>query len=98
MDTNVRALRSRAPASSALERYDEVAALLTGNPSARAEDGVEWVRALCQDLRILPLSHFGLTRPEISAVVVQGQKASSMKGNPIPLTDDELAAILLEAL
>jgi hypothetical protein len=31
-------------------------------------------------------------------VVVQGQKASSMKGNPIPLTDDELAAILLEAL
>jgi len=98
MDTNVRALRSRAPASSALERYDEVAALLTGNPSARAEEGVEWVRALCRDLRILPLSSFGLTRPEISAVVVQGQKASSMKGNPIPLTDDELTAILIESL
>jgi alcohol dehydrogenase class IV len=98
MDANVRALRSRASSSSALERYDEVAALLTGNASARAEDGVKWARELCEDLRILPLSHFGLTPPEISAVVVQGQKASSMRGNPITLTDDELTAILLESL
>jgi alcohol dehydrogenase class IV len=98
MNANVRALHGRAPASPALERYNEVARLLTENPLARAEDGVEWVRELSTDLAILPLSHFGLTAPDIPAVVVQGRKASSMRGNPIALTDDELTAILFEAL
>ncbi len=97
MNTNVRALRTRAPASPVLERYHEVARLLTGKASASAEVGVEWVRSLCTDLHILPLKHFGLTEPEIPAVVTQGQMASSMKGNPIPLTDDELTAVLREA-
>ncbi len=98
MNTNVKALRARAPASQVLERYREVARLLTGGASASAEDGVEWVRSLCSELRILPLKHFGLTEAEIPAVVAQGQKASSMKGNPIPLTDNELTAVLHEAL
>ncbi len=98
MSANVRALRHRAPASPALERYDEVARLLSGNASAWAEDGAEWIRSLCADLHIRPLKDFGLREPEIPSVVVQGQKASSMKGNPIPLTEDELTAVLLEAL
>lgn len=98
MEANVRAMLKRAPASPALMRYYEVAKLLTGKSSARAEDGVEWVRTLCADLRILPLANFGLTKPEIPAVVLQGQKASSMRGNPIALTADELTEVILEAL
>jgi hypothetical protein len=34
----------------------------------------------------------------IPAVVAQAQKASSMKANPIPLTDEELAGILTRSL
>ncbi|HYK92291.1 MAG TPA: iron-containing alcohol dehydrogenase [Acidobacteriota bacterium] len=98
MDANVRALRSRAPASPALDRYHEVARLLTGEASSHAEDAVEWVRSLCADLRISSLKQFGLTKQEIPDVVARGQKASSMKGNPIPLTDEELTAVLLGAL
>jgi alcohol dehydrogenase class IV len=98
MDVNVRGLQQRAPDSPALERYDEVARLLTGNAPAAALDGAQWVEALCADLSIPPLSRFGLSEGDIQTVVSQAQKASSMKGNSIALTDQELEGILKQAL
>ncbi|MCX7013168.1 MAG: iron-containing alcohol dehydrogenase, partial [Candidatus Sumerlaeota bacterium] len=94
IQANVRALETRAPDSPALARYDEVARLLTGRPAARAADSVEWAAALCSALRIPPLSEFGLKKSDFAEVVAKSQKASSMKGNPIALTDEELAHIL----
>jgi alcohol dehydrogenase class IV len=94
METNLRALRQREPASQTLQRYEEVARLVTGNASATAEAGVEWVRKLVADLRIPSLGHYGL-KPEHSAELVEmASHASSMKANPITLTSDELAGIL----
>ena len=52
MEANLRALRQRQPAADTLRRYDEVARLVTGMPTATAEAGVEWVRKLVADLRI----------------------------------------------
>ena len=43
MVVNIRALRERQPDSEALERYVEVAQILTGNPDASADDGTAWV-------------------------------------------------------
>ena len=95
---NLRGLRQRAPASDALEKYDEVARRLTGNASAIADDGVRWLAALVRDLKIPPLSRYGL-RPEHAVELVEkAAAASSMKGNPIPLTADELKEILVSAL
>jgi alcohol dehydrogenase class IV len=93
MEANVQALQNRAPNSPALARYDEIAQLLIGN-KAKTVDGVEWVRNICLALKVPPLSEFGLKEPDFSTVVVKSQKSSSMKGNPIALTDDELMAIL----
>jgi alcohol dehydrogenase class IV len=98
METNLLALRSRSPDSPALDRYTEIALLLTGNPKARAEDGIAWIHRLCLDLSIQPLSTFGLTEKEIPALIAQGQRASSTKGNPIPLTDEEFSDILRAAI
>jgi alcohol dehydrogenase class IV len=98
MEVNIQALESRAGESPILHRYTEVARLVTDNPSATARDGARWVANLCADLAIAPLSRFGLDEPEIPAVVSQAVKASSMKGNPIPLTDQELSAILTRSL
>jgi len=72
--------------------------LLTGNAEAKAIDCVPWLHSLCERLQVKPLSSFGLSREEIPSVVVRAQQASSMKGNPIYLTDDELAWILAQAL
>jgi alcohol dehydrogenase class IV len=96
--TNVRALRERAPDSPALERYDEVARTLTGSAAARAEDAAPWLAELVRELAVPPLSTFGLTDSSVPDVVAKARKASSMQGNPIALTDDELAAVLREAI
>ncbi len=98
MEANLRALDVRAPGSPALARYTEVARLLTGKADVTAAEGVAWVHDLCAALAIAPLSAFGMTGADLPAVVSQAQKASSMKGNPIPLTDEEATDILRQAL
>jgi alcohol dehydrogenase class IV len=97
MEANVRALQAREPGSPALGRYDEIAQLLTGQTSVKATDGVAWVQNLCAALQVPPLSDFGLTEADIPTAVAKAQKASSMKGNPIVLTEEELSEILRQA-
>ena len=97
MEANVTALRKRADDSPALIRYDEIAQLLNGSTAATI-DGVEWVRDICLALKVPSLSEFGLKEQDFPTVVAKSQKSSSMKGNPISLTDDELTAILKKSL
>jgi alcohol dehydrogenase class IV len=98
MEINLRTLRLRQPDSPAIARYTEVARLLTGNTNAGAEDGAAWVQKLSTAMGIRPLSEYGLKAVDFPALVAQSQKASSMKGNPIPLTDEELLQILKASL
>jgi alcohol dehydrogenase class IV len=98
MKTNVAALRERAPASPLLPRFAEVARALTGNPAASIEEGIFFVEELTRQLAVPSLASYGMVAADISSVVVKAMAASSMKGNPIPLTSDELTAILEAAL
>ncbi len=98
METNIRALRQRAPDAQALRRYDEVARLLTGSPSATADDGVRWVRELIRDLSIKPLGVYGIGQGHVADLAVKAASASSMKANPIDLTPEELAETLRRAI
>jgi alcohol dehydrogenase class IV len=97
MEANVQALQNRGSASKILSRYDEVAQLLTGRTTAKANDGVQWVQDLCTVLNVPPLTEYGLDEPDFPAVVAKAKKSSSMKGNPIELTDSELVGILKKA-
>ena len=98
MEVNVQALRARAPGSAPLRRYEEVARLLTGQSHAAAEDGVRWVAALCRKLEIPPLRAYGVTGSDIPDLVAKSAHASSMKGNPIALTSEELRRIVSSSL
>ena len=95
---NVRALQDRMPHSEALHRYDEVAQILTGNPDATADDGVAWVQELCDVLRVPSLADNGVTPDDFPVLIEKAAISSSMKGNPIKLTPDELREILVQAL
>lgn len=95
---NVTALRQRQPNSLALQRYDQVGRILTGNPNARADDAVSWLHALLTDLNIPSLRCYGVTPSHFSEIAEASARASSMKANPIVLTNDELASILEAAL
>ena len=98
IETNLSALRTRLPASPAIPRYAEVARLLTGDETATAEAAAVWVRELCEALDIQPLKEYGLNPEDFPAIVEQSQKANSMKGNPVNLTDAELLKVLKTAL
>jgi alcohol dehydrogenase class IV len=98
IEANVCALESRAPDSEALLRYQEVAAIVTGDDTAKAAHGVKWIRELCQELEVPPLSQLGISEADLPLAVEESKNASSMKGNPITLTDDELARVLTNAL
>ncbi len=98
METNVQALQERAAGSHYLDRYADVARILTGDPQAGSADGVTWVQDLCRRLAVPGLSEFGVVREDFPTIVARSQKASSMKGNPITLTSDELLHILDQAL
>lgn len=97
MATNVAALASRAPGSPASARYHEVARIVTGDPGATALDGARWVAELCGDLDVRPLRDYGLRQDDIPDVAAKAARSSSMKGNPIELTDGELRDILERA-
>ncbi|HUU26530.1 MAG TPA: iron-containing alcohol dehydrogenase [archaeon] len=94
MEENLRALQRRAAGSPALARLDEIARLLTGTATAQAAESIAWVQGLCAAFNIPPLSEFGLKEQDFPALVAKSQKSSSMKGNPVALTDDELMEIL----
>ena len=98
MRVNVKALQQRQPGGAGLARADHVAQLLTGDRAAVADDGVAWLQRLCDELDIHPLGAFGVTSADVAALVEQARRASSMRGNPVELTDDELREILLGAL
>ena len=98
MAANVAALHDRSAGAPALRRYEEVARILTGRPAATIADGIRWAHALCTDLGIPPLGRHGMVAADIPAVVAEAQRASSTKGNPIRLTDEEVADMLRQAL
>jgi alcohol dehydrogenase class IV len=98
MAANVAALRARAPQHPALERYAVIARLLTGQPDANAEDGIEWVRALCAGLNVPALRAWGVNEADLAGVVEKSAHASSMQANPLQLTHAELLAVLRAAL
>lgn len=98
MEANVRALQERAPDSPALARYEEVATILTGDPGASVADSVAWVRMLGEDLVVPGFAGYGVRESDLADIVAKATSSSSMKGNPISLTDSELTAVLTHAL
>jgi alcohol dehydrogenase class IV len=98
MAANIRALTALQPDDVSLERYRETAVLLTGRSGAVAEDGVAWVRQLARSLEVKSLGAIGFDAAQTDEAVAKARRASSMKGNPIALTEEALSAIFTNAL
>ena len=96
---NARALAARAPDSSARARCRELA-----TPVDRARRTRRSTRAstgspgCCRTLEVPGLSRYGMTAARIPELVTKARAASSMKGNPLPLTDAELVEIAAASL
>ena len=97
VEANVRALRQRAPDSPALGRYATVARLLTGKETATVEDAVAWLRETVAELEVPSLGEVGLASGQHEEVAEKSARSSSMQGNPVVLSTDELVAALAAA-
>ena len=95
---NLAALTRRRPGSPALERYREIAAIVTGRPVADAGQAVAWTESLVRSLGVPGLARWGATEADVPALVAKARAASSMKGNPIELEEDELVEIARTSL
>ena len=98
MAANVRALRQRALGNVTLQRYEEIARILIGSEQAPADDGVKWVGELVCDLQVPRLGSYGIRSEHVAELVAKAAQSSSMKANPILLSDEELAGTLRQAL
>ena len=98
MDVNIRALRDRGNQEESLDRYQRVARILTNKDDATPEHAVEWIAEICQKLEIPPLSTLGIQEQAVPILVKLASQASSMKANPVALTEDELKDVLTRAM
>ncbi|MBN2164502.1 MAG: iron-containing alcohol dehydrogenase [Pontiellaceae bacterium] len=95
---NIRSLRERSPEDPALTKYLEATRIVTGNNNASFNDGMDWIENLCIQLQVPGLASLGIKEEHFPEIITKSSKASSMKGNPIALTDRELEDILFAAL
>jgi alcohol dehydrogenase class IV len=95
---NVRALRARAPDGPALARFGELGPLVTGRAGATIDDALTFLVELRRALEVPGLARYGMTAAHVADLCARARAASSMKGNPLTLTDEELAEIATDAM
>lgn len=98
---NIRALKVREPHGVALEKYARVGELLSDRTVASREERlaalIEVLEAWTAELALPKLSAFAM-RPGDVAKVVAESRGSSMKTNPIVLTDGEIEDVIRQRL
>ncbi|MBX3065378.1 MAG: iron-containing alcohol dehydrogenase [Anaerolineae bacterium] len=95
---NIRALRERQSESESLQRYAEIARLITGRDSAAPEDCLSWLTDMAAELDIPRLRELGVQESDFPLIIEKSAVSSSMQGNPIKLTMAEMQEILSLAL
>ncbi len=95
---NIGALAERDPDAPALRRYAVLGRLFAGLPDTSSDQEARGalviaLSELTATLAIPRLREFGIGEDDIPAIVA-GSRGSSMRTNPVTLTDEELAAIL----
>ena len=97
-EANVQALRSGPPGHPALGKYAQAAQILAGDPAAAIEDGLAWIRETVTLLGVPQLGAFGVGPEQADEIAAKAARSSSMQGNPVPLSGDELQAIVMAAI
>lgn len=94
---NAEAASAQSDTSELSERFVELAGLLTGSDSAAPERAIAWIRSTCEKLNIPRLSDLDIPQADFPEIVRKALGSSSMKGNPLELSERELLDILERA-
>ena len=96
-EINIRALNQREPDNLVLERYQEAGMLFDETRSGFKYEIIDRLFELKEKLKIKSLKSIGVDRKDFGIIIEKAKNASSMKGNPIKLTEEELEEILIRA-
>ena len=94
---NMAAMNEREADHPALARLDQIARLLLDDADAEAADALDWIEETSRLFEIPALGAYGVQASAYDEIVEKSSVSSSMKGNPITLTQTELRAILAAA-
>ncbi|MDH5327391.1 MAG: iron-containing alcohol dehydrogenase [Gammaproteobacteria bacterium] len=98
---NIQAMLQREPNNDALSKYAHAAEVLCGKRFSSKEAAWEALMQCLQDWKVqlgLPgLGQYGVSGTDVDDLV-KNARGSSMKTNPIELTDEEIGALILSCL
>lgn len=97
IQVNINAMLDREPQNNALVKYRNISRIVTQHESETEMDIIDWIFNTCQELNIPRLSEVGIFENDFDSIVEKSKNSSSMKGNPILLTNEELYEILQRA-
>lgn len=98
---NVEAMEMREPDNVALKKYAKIGKLISGNSHCKDEEArvalIAILRQWSKHLDLDMLKNYGVEESDLDHIV-KHSRGSSMKTNPITLTDEEVKSILLQRL
>ncbi|MDX1301962.1 iron-containing alcohol dehydrogenase [Photobacterium sp.] len=93
MQENILAAREAGRAD-VLNRYRQLACIVTGRINAEDIDGILWTKRTLKRLNLPPVSQFGLCDTMFDDVAEDALRSNAIKGNPLPLNKQRLQGIL----
>jgi alcohol dehydrogenase class IV len=93
MQENVLAAREAGRAD-VLNRYRQLACILTGRTDADIVDGITWTKRTLERLNLPSVSDYGLCDTLFDEVAEDALLTNAIKGNPLPLNKERLQGIL----
>lgn len=94
LNTNLSRVQDDDSKRDCLTRFSELARILTGDHEAEPEDAIRWVNRLKDQLGIVGLVGLGIDASSHAQIADKASRASSMKGNPVELSQSELIGVL----
>jgi alcohol dehydrogenase class IV len=92
----------RAGSGELLGRYAVLGRVLAGESKLATEEAawgcVRFTAGLVKELGIPPLGKFGVAEADVAEMVGLARKARSMRFNPVVLSDEALAGVLVAAI
>lgn len=84
--------------SAYVSRYKEVAEIITSKQDASVEYLIQFSKKLVDEFQIPWLHEYGVKTENLKSIAEKSLSSSSMKGNPITLTTEDIIEILENAL
>lgn len=94
MVVNAESIENAENSEQKMERFKDIARWVTGDSSVSIHDGVGWIAGLAARMKIPGLAKLGISPNDFPTIIEKSRRSSSMKGNPVLLTENQMHRIL----